>query len=168
MSLRTLLVRIKQIKHNLTHRLKRLTWIPVMNYLNGKTSQTLSATHISKMRFSSKMIARSNSLYVHFTELGFLSVIKTNAFSLSQKKTQDQHIIMVWLLISVPLILQGRLNQLLLFTIVHSLNVSHLYIFTLEKTAALSLNCVIFPSSYGSLLDHSTLPTSLSQKKMSL
>lgn len=38
------------------------------------------------MRFSSKMIAGSNSiLYVHFIEPGFLSVIKTNAFSPSQK-----------------------------------------------------------------------------------
>lgn len=86
MSPRTLLVRIKQIKHHLTHRPGWLTWIPVINYLNEKISQTLPATHISKMRFSSKMIARSNSiLNVHFVEPGFLSVIKTNSFSPSQK-----------------------------------------------------------------------------------
>lgn len=59
--------------------------IPLINY----PTNTFSYSH-SKMRFSSKIIARSNLIfYMHFIEPGFLSVIKTNALSRtpSPKKT---------------------------------------------------------------------------------
>lgn len=66
--------------------------IPLIDSLSGKLSHTntFSYPH-SKMRFSSKIIARSNLLfYVHFIEPGFLSVIKTNALSPPPKKKQTR------------------------------------------------------------------------------
>lgn len=79
------LLRIKQTKQH-SH-IDQNNWHEFCYLLNRlfkwkNIPQTLSATHISKMRFSSKIIARSNLiLYVHFTEPGFFSVIKKNALS---------------------------------------------------------------------------------------